>query len=49
LADAIRSLALNPHMGRNRGQNGRRYVEQHFDRRTVAAQMTSLIEDIIKG
>ncbi len=49
LADAIRSLALNPHMGRSLGQNGRRYVEQHFDRRTVAAQMTSLIEDIIKG
>jgi glycosyltransferase involved in cell wall biosynthesis len=49
LADAIRSLARNPHVGRNLGQNGRRYVEQHFDRRAVAAQMTSLIADIIEG
>ena len=48
LAEAIRSLALNPHKGRILGQNGRRYVEQHFDRHAVAAQMTSLIADILK-
>lgn len=48
LADAIRLLARDPHKGRILGQNGRRYVEQHFDRRIIAAQMTLLIADITK-
>jgi glycosyltransferase involved in cell wall biosynthesis len=48
LADAIRLLARDPHKGRILGQNGRRYVEQNFDRRIIAAQMTVLIADITK-
>jgi len=48
LADAIRSLARDPNNGRILGQNGRRYVEQHFNRRTVAAELIVLIETMIK-
>ncbi|MBG7610092.1 MAG: glycosyltransferase family 4 protein [Anaerolineae bacterium] len=47
LAKAIRTLADNPRNAQKLGQNGRRYVELHFDRREVAAQLTMLIESII--
>ncbi len=44
LAEAIRSLAENPQRGITLGRNGRRYVEAHFDRRELAAEMLALME-----
>ncbi|MEN8172547.1 MAG: glycosyltransferase family 4 protein, partial [Chloroflexota bacterium] len=49
LADAIRTLARDPKNGRILGGNGRRYIEAHFDRRVVAADMMTLIEEMTRG
>jgi len=49
LADAIRSLARDPKNGRILGQNARRFVEQHFDRRAIAAEMMAMIEKMIEA
>ncbi len=49
LANAIRSLAHNPSNARILGQNGRRHVELHFDRRVVADKLTMLMEKITAG
>jgi glycosyltransferase involved in cell wall biosynthesis len=44
LAQAIGTLAENPQRGITLGRNGRRYVEAHFDRRELAAEMMALME-----
>ncbi len=44
LAEAIHALAENPQRGVMLGRNGRRYVEAHFDRRELAAEMMALLE-----
>ena len=47
LANAIRSLATDPPTGRAMGMNGRRYVEEHFDRPVVAAELALLMENML--
>jgi glycosyltransferase involved in cell wall biosynthesis len=44
LAEAIGALAQNPQRRQDLGRNGRRYVEAHFDRRELAAEMLALME-----
>ena len=39
LAEAVRELAADPHKARQMGANGRRYIEEHFDRAQLAGQL----------
>jgi len=48
LAAAIRQLASDRQMGQILGQNGRRYVEIHFDRAAVAEQLNKLMKTLAK-
>jgi glycosyltransferase involved in cell wall biosynthesis len=43
LAEAIHYLAKNPHQAREKGSNGRRYIEVHFDRAKLAEDMLNLM------
>ncbi len=47
LANSIRCLASNPQGRHTMGLNGRRYLEQHFDRTTLAAHLAGLIESLV--
>ena len=46
LGNAIRILAGDRKKGLLLGQNGRRYVEIHFDRTVVAEQLNALFKSI---
>ncbi|MFN2232988.1 MAG: glycosyltransferase family 4 protein [Anaerolineales bacterium] len=46
LAHAIQLLAREPKQGSILGQNGRQYVEAHFDRAVVAEKLNMLIDSI---
>jgi glycosyltransferase involved in cell wall biosynthesis len=48
LAEAVLTLAGDPQKAREMGQNGRRYVEAHFDRSKIAADLTSIMEEMIR-
>jgi glycosyltransferase involved in cell wall biosynthesis len=48
LANAIRLLASEPEQGSLLGQNGRDYVEAHFDRAVVAEQLNMLLDSILE-
>ena len=48
LGDAIRLLAGNRQKGRILGQNGRRYVETHFDRIVVAERLNALMAQLVE-
>lgn len=48
LADAVRELAADPAHARQMGANGRRYIEEHFDRVKLADQLVDLIEKLGK-
>ena len=47
-ADAVLHLNQNPHVGRTMGQNARKYVETHFERKQQAQQLVTLIESLSK-
>ena len=47
LGDAIRLLAGDPQKRRILGQNGRRFIETHFDRTVVAEKLNTLIEQMV--
>ena len=47
LEDAIRLLAADRQKGEILGQNGRRYIETHFDRMVVAAKLNDLMEQLV--
>jgi glycosyltransferase involved in cell wall biosynthesis len=50
LADAITRLAQDTIKARQMGLNGRTYLEEHFSREKVAAQLISLLEEMdVKG
>jgi colanic acid biosynthesis glycosyl transferase WcaI len=49
LAQAIRSLARQPERLRVYGANGRRYVEENFDRRSLTAQYHKLLQQVAKS
>lgn len=46
LAEAVRLLAANPEMGRQMGQRGRLYVEEHFDRAVLAGKLEKLFQKL---
>jgi glycosyltransferase involved in cell wall biosynthesis len=46
LAAAVRELAVDPHKARQMGLNGRRYIEDHFDRAKLAGELVDLIEKL---
>ena len=47
LTAAIRTLAFDRREGRRLGQNGRRYVEEHFDRRKLSKKMATIMETLV--
>jgi glycosyltransferase involved in cell wall biosynthesis len=49
LAAVVLELAANPQRARRLGANGRRYVENHFDRLKLADQLAKLIESLGKS
>jgi len=44
LAEAVRSLAINPGLRKRQGEMARAYVVQHFDRRHRAVQFLDLLQ-----
>ncbi len=44
LADCIRGLAAYPERARRLGLNGRKYVEQNFNRAKIAAQLVEILQ-----
>jgi len=48
LAEAVCELAAEPERARRMGANGRRYVEEHFDRAALAGKLVELIEELGK-
>lgn len=48
LAKAVCDLAADPDRARQMGTNGRRYIEEHFDRVELAAKLVQLIEEMGK-
>ena len=49
LADSVLKLSNAPEAARKMGMNGRAYVEQHFNRRDIAAQMEKLLRENVKS
>jgi glycosyltransferase involved in cell wall biosynthesis len=47
LADAIQSLARSRQTGQIMGQNGRRYIEAHFDRAALARKLEAILQAMI--
>lgn len=48
LVAAICTLANNRQRGRQMGQNGRAYIEEHFDRRLLSRKMANVFEAMIQ-
>ncbi len=48
LAEAIRFLAGNRREGERMGARGRQYIETHFDRQKLSAQMVDILETLVK-
>ncbi len=46
LAEAITDLARDPARREEMGKRGRRYVEEHFDRRRLAEEYRSLLRQV---
>jgi glycosyltransferase involved in cell wall biosynthesis len=49
MAAAIQSLAANPARTQQLGKNGRRYIENKFNRATIAEQLMILLVEMRKG
>jgi glycosyltransferase involved in cell wall biosynthesis len=49
LAAALKTLAADRSMGRTLGLNGRRYLETHFDRASLADQLAALVESLVQN
>jgi glycosyltransferase involved in cell wall biosynthesis len=47
LADAVLELADHPDLTRRLGMNGRRYLEEHFDRSTLSTRLAEIMEAIV--
>ena len=47
LAEAIQILAAQPEMGREMGANGRRCVQEQFDRSVLAEKLMRLVESLV--
>jgi glycosyltransferase involved in cell wall biosynthesis len=46
LADALRRLTRDSETARSMGRRGREYVEKHFDRSQLAAELVRIVEDL---
>jgi len=46
LADAVRRMAADPRRARQMGLDGRRYIENHFDRVQLAQKLALLLEEM---
>lgn len=42
---AVETLAADPSLARRMGEQGRKYAVQHFDRKTIAAGLASLLQE----
>jgi UDP-N-acetylglucosamine 2-epimerase (non-hydrolysing) len=49
LCNAVLSLASEPDLARQYGQQGRSYILSHFDRRTLSRQYEKLIENLVNA
>jgi glycosyltransferase involved in cell wall biosynthesis len=49
LAEAVRRLADQPELGRQMGANGRKYVEQNFDRLILASQLEQILQNLVNS
>jgi glycosyltransferase involved in cell wall biosynthesis len=49
LGDAIRILEGDPQNGRILGYNGRKYIENHFDRIILAEKFLSILERMLEN
>jgi glycosyltransferase involved in cell wall biosynthesis len=48
LCQAVARLAADPALARELGENGRRYVAEHFDREVIAHRFISLLQETAK-
>ena len=46
LRDAVESLARDPERAREMGRRGREYVDEHYNRATIAARLHELLQDV---
>jgi glycosyltransferase involved in cell wall biosynthesis len=49
MAAAIREAAAGPAEARHRGDLGRAFALEHYDRRALAARFVSLVDDLALG
>jgi len=49
IADAIKFLYNNQNRSRQMGLNGRKYLEDHFDREKIAGDLAGLMEEMVKN
>lgn len=49
MAEAIRTAAADRAEARARGDNGRAYALEHYDRRALAARFVGLVDDLVAG
>jgi len=47
LQQAVEKLAADPELARRLGEQGRRYVVEHFDRDDIAARLVKLLEETV--
>ena len=47
LANAIQQLSSDPGLCKNMGYQGRKYIEQNFDRQLLADKLITIMEDLI--
>jgi glycosyltransferase involved in cell wall biosynthesis len=48
MADAIRTLAADPALGRKMGLAGRQYIETKFNRSDIAAEFGQLLDEVMR-
>lgn len=46
IADAVVKLTADPELAKSLGANGRRYVEEHFDRKEIALRFDRLLREV---
>jgi glycosyltransferase involved in cell wall biosynthesis len=49
MASAIRELLDSPERRAEMGKAGRRYVEEHHSRATIAARLEELLDEVTSG
>ena len=47
LAEAVEKLANHPELGINMGINGRKYIEENFDRAVLARQLEQIMQNLV--